>query len=1508
MSGKQSVKLTVGIGASAGGLVVLKELVSSLKSGAGISYIIIQHLDPKHKSLLSEILERESSIPIKDAINDEALGPDTVYVIPPNAYVELKQGTLKLVEPDKNLGSRKSIDHFFRSLAEDCNERCAGIILSGSGSDGTAGLREIKAAGGLALAQNPESAEHRSMPESAIQANVIDKVVEASEIFEILVGHIKHPLILSTKSIEPEKSQNEVLNEITSILKAREEFHLDQYKSGTVLRRLARRMSLTGIENYPEYLQKVREDSVERKKLVRDLLINVTDFFRDKKAFELIRSMVLPQIFKNLGKGKDLRVWVAGCASGEEAYSIAIQILEARSAARKENQIEIFATDIDEKAIQTAREGVYPESIISEVPEEYLEKYFTPLKNRQGYKINNKVRDMISFATHNLATDPPFSHVHLVTCRNVLIYLKKEVQHKILSSFYFALDPDQYLFLGSSETLGNNEESFKAISKKWRIYQKVHSGEESRKLLRSLTMRDSEKKQVPEQGEHFLKRTYRQKSPSKSDRLRNAILKTVVPAMVIVNEDDRIIFNHGNLNPFLTLPEGEPRFDINEMVHPSMSSRLRSALFRTKKDGEPDSFKCSIPGEDNAPDQQVEVRLLPMPDLENASGKAIGIIFQKLRKKEAEHESGGTSEPYQVNQNLEQELSETKEELQNTLEELESSTEELRASHEEALSTNEELQSANEELEASAEELRSLNEELSTVNAQLKDKVQELEQTHNDVENFFSSTKIPTIFLDPEFKIQRYTPAGEKLLGIGPNDIERPIFSLRHELLDKDLLAECQQVLYNFIPVYKEKQCQNGKWYTREIKPYKTEDRRIEGVVLIFQDITEVKTLSKRAESREQQQSVVARLGLLALSGSEPEQIIQMAVKEVAHVLEVDLCKVLKYQPEQKNLLLVAGTGWHEGLVGSATVPDDNGSQAGFTLEYQDPVIVKDLAKEKRFSGPTLLTDHGVVSGISCLINHSDPPYGVLGVHTRKYREFSSEDANFIVSVANMLSTAIRSRETQERVFSSEQKFRTIANSIPQLAWMTDETGYIFWYNERWYQLTGTTPEEMLGWGWKEVHHPDHIGRVLKKFKKHIAKGTEWEDTFPLRTAKGDYRWFLSRAKPIRDKDGAIIHWFGTNTDITEQRELENSLKNAIVKLEDEDTRKNDFLAVLGHELRNPLAAIKGCAEMIDEGIGEPEEFNDILQRSTNNMAKLLDDLLDLSRVNRSSIVLDKQQVNISRLLKDKVTEFSRLAKDKEITIESDITTSLYINGDETRLEQIFSNLLNNAIKFSSQGRIEITAKVENEEVQIEVKDDGVGMKEGDLQRVFEPFFRASRNNTNSTGLGIGLSLVKNLTELHDGMVKAKSKGVGEGATFTVTFPALSSKETEQVERQAAGVVVNPGIVVALIDDNQDILATQTALFKNLGCKVFTSETGGAGVELILSKTPDVAFVDIGLPDIDGYTVASEVRKKEYTKKLVAVSGYGHNQAREKSTTSGFDEHIAKPLTLKDIKLILKKI
>lgn len=998
-----------------------------------------------------------------------------------------------------------------------------------------------------------------------------------------------------------------------------------------------------------------------------------------------------------------------------------------------------------------------------------------------------------------------------------------------------------------------------------------------------------------------------------------------------------------------------------------------------------------------------------------------------------------------AHQNLEIELAETRQELQDTIEELDTSTEELKASHEEALSTNEELQSANEELEASSEELRSLNEELSTLNAELKEKIYQLQEANDRVNNFFTSTNVPTIFLDTDLCVQRYTPAAEVLLGMGPEDVGRKIDSLDRDLIDADLITGCKEVLLHFHARQSEKRSVDGRYYTRHLTPYRTESRHIDGVVLVFQDVTEIKLLSDRAESREKQQAVVAKLGMLALSRIEPEDIMQQAVRQVSLTLNVPFCQILDFDAGENQFQMVSGVGWEEGSIGSITFAGREYSQAGYTLLSSDPVIVSDLATEKRFTDTTLIKEHGIVSGVSCRINHRDPPFGVIAVYSDKPREFSRDDAIFLQSVANMLSTALHTRESQRQLSESEQRLQLareaadlgihdhdlITNSIRwdstvRKIWgLPDDfepitfehfrngihpddrelaeraiNGAIAGENEgdiylqyrvrnakdgslRWVEVTGITTfdnekaarivgtvrditdykrtlsqltqsEEKLRlamgtnkigsfeyyltreethwdallhriWGvrpdeslsqqlfWEGIHPDDRasVTSLLDAAHQEDGSGRYHAVYRVINRISGAESWVEASGQVVT-QNGRPEKMVGMVIDITDRMNLERSLQKAVAELKHADKQKNDFLAILGHELRNPLSALDGSADILSARVPQEKKVLEIMKHNVKSMSKLLDDLLDLNRISENRIELDQEVVDLSDIIQHSIdiTESSRGKLNQRLSFEK--VDGLFVSGDAVRLEQIFSNLLVNASKYTGAGgRVHIEVKQSSaERVEVSIVDNGIGIKPKILERIFDPFFQVAMNGKAPSGLGIGLALVKKLVELHGGTIKASSDGEDTGSTFVVNFPMLplnpqedSTDASDQVTKNVA-----PGLKVLLIEDNEGILETMPTLLEALGCEVRFARNGQGGIALVNEFKPQAMLVDIGLPDMSGHEVAERVRGNGYHGLMVALSGYSHQESRDISSKVGFDHHLAKPTSLQQLMEILSTV
>jgi len=883
----------VGLGASAGALEALGVFFDAMPSDSGMAFVVIQHLDPSRKSLMAELLARHTAMNVLAAEDGAPARPDHVYVIPPATYLEIKKGTLCLSRPKNRHGARMPVDFFFRSLAEDRRRRAICVVLSGAGTDGTLGLRAVKEHGGLAVVQDPKEAGYDSMPRSALTTGAVDLVLPVKEIPQAIIRYCSQSYVhIPEESAAISEQADESISDIVNLLKSRTAHDFFPYKIGTIVRRIERRMAINYVDTFAEYLRNLTEDPSEIERLAKDLLINVTSFFRHPESFEVLAKQVLPDLVKRHGAARPFRVWVPGCSTGEEAYSIAMLLIEQISEIRSRFELQVFATDVDEDAVKFGRGGVYPESIEADVSAERLGRFFT--KEDHSYRVARQLRDCLVFAAHDLLTDSPFSRLDLISCRNLLIYLRPEVQERVLVLFHFAVLDQGILFLGPSETVGTASDRFVAEFKKERIFRRVGR------------VRPGDVEFPIGLGRGALAPATRPRRPTEhapgnfADLARQALLDTYAPAAVLMNQENRGLYYFGPTDRYLRIPPGEASQDVISMARDGLPSKLRVAIRKAIDDDAPATFSGARV-EREGETVRVTVRVEPVP----ANGGTlllVGFIDEPPIEPLKDEERTERRDDASVAVHLERELEATRKELQATINELEIANEELTATNEEAMSMNEEFQSTNEELETSKEELQSLNEELTTLNAQLQETVEQQRETSNDLLNLLVSSDIATVFLDETFNIKRFTPAAKRLFNVITSDIGRPIVDLSRRFDDPGFLDDIKAVLSHLAPITREIRSDEGAWFNRRILPYRTEDNRIEGVVVTFNDISVLKTAEIEVDdARVYAESIVdtVREGLVVLDpnieivsanpsfcrifATTPEQAIGRGLDELAN-------------------------------------------------------------------------------------------------------------------------------------------------------------------------------------------------------------------------------------------------------------------------------------------------------------------------------------------------------------------------------------------------------------------------------------------------------------------------------------------------------------------------------------------------------------------------------------------------------------------------------------------------
>ncbi|MDZ7594879.1 MAG: CheR family methyltransferase [Thiobacillus sp.] len=828
----QPLPAVVGMVASAGGLEAFKQFFQAMPAHSGLAFVLIPHLDPKHESLMAPLLGKQTAMPVAEAEDGQRLEADHVYVIPPNHYLTLHKGVIQLSAPPDRGAGLTAIDPFLRSLAADQQERAICIILSGTGSHGSLGLKAVKAEGGMAMVQQPTSAEYDRMPLSAIDTGLADYVLPPGQMPEELVKYVRHFVAGTAALPEPAAAQND-LSQVLALLRARTKFDFRAYRKRMLLRRVLRRMGLNHLERLADYLAMLRERPDELAQLSKDLLISVTSFFRDPEMFQVLETQVLPELIETRDTAAPVRVWVPGCASGEEAYSIAMLLIERITAAGKACPIQIFATDVDEGALEVGRRGIYPDALVADLSRQQLERFFTRA-DAHHWQVSKQLRETVLFAPQNILADAPFSKLDMVSCRNLLIYLEPEVQQKLLQLFHFALNEGGYLILGPSESIGRHVGLYRPVSKKWRIFHRVHTERLARAgfpVQASKRMSELQPASPPVSVQ----------PKNLTELTRKVLLEEFAPAAVVINRRYEVLHYSGPTQLYLQQPGGPPSHDLLTLALAALRPRIRAAAIKAINE----ETRIDVGGiRIKRAGHFVLVRLSvqPLPG-KLAEERLLLVVFQDEPKADqaaaAGDERARTDE--QLVRQLEYELKTSREELQSTIEELESSNEELKASNEEVMSMNEELQSTNEELETSKEELQSLNEELSTVNSQLRDKVDELENANDDMINLLASVDNATLFLGVDRTIQRFTPSATRLFNLITTDVGRPIDHITARFEDPELKRDIERVLQDLAPCEREVSRDDEQWFLRRITPYRTGDNRISGVVLSLTDISVLK-------------------------------------------------------------------------------------------------------------------------------------------------------------------------------------------------------------------------------------------------------------------------------------------------------------------------------------------------------------------------------------------------------------------------------------------------------------------------------------------------------------------------------------------------------------------------------------------------------------------------------------------------------------------------------------------
>ena len=827
----------VALGASAGGLEAFEQFFHHAVPDGGVAFVLVTHLDPGHASMLTEILQKTTTMPVVEAQDQMVVKPNQVHVIPPNRDMAIFRGALQLSVPATPRGQRMPIDSFFRSLADEQGEGAVCVILSGSGTDGTLGLRAVQGAGGVSFVQEPSSAKYDGMPTSAIRSGLATYVLPVEEMPRQIAAYVHTLRNRGTGSVLPAPAGASALSKVLLLLRSQTGHDFSLYKLSTIQRRVERRMTILGIEAADVYARYLQAHPEEVTLLFKELLINVTSFFRDAEAFAALKRDVVPLLFEGKPDDYAFRVWVPGCSTGEEAYSIAMVLREHMDETRRELKVQLFGTDVDEDAIKEARSGRYPPNIAMDVSPDRLRRFF--VREESGYGITKAIRDMVIFATQDVIKAPPFTRLDLVSCRNVLIYFEAELQSRLIPVFHYALKPGGVLFLSPSEGIGSHTDLFSAINRKFRVFQAKASEASTRAITRGIPRSGDAPKGTEEPK--------KAKDTSVADLTRRALLDSYAPPSLLTDEAGNVLYVHGDTGRYLRMAPGQPSLNAIAMAREGLQLELRRAIHdaATKKR----RVVCKdVPFKTHGAIHRLNLTIKPLKEEE--AGRPLLIVTFQDAGQPAPSKAAGSKRPARAREStrvrqIEQELLHTRKTLQATIDELQASSEDLKSMNEELQSTNEELQSTNQEIETSREELQSINEELLTVNAELQAKIELLTGLQNDMKNLLDNTNIGTIFLDRHLAIRRFSREAAVMFRLVASDVGRSLADIKSNVEGEDLVEDARAVLDSLVPRDKQVQTAAHAWYLVRILPYRTLENIIEGVVLTSTEITAMKKVEE---------------------------------------------------------------------------------------------------------------------------------------------------------------------------------------------------------------------------------------------------------------------------------------------------------------------------------------------------------------------------------------------------------------------------------------------------------------------------------------------------------------------------------------------------------------------------------------------------------------------------------------------------------------------------------------